>query len=312
MTSEPVGSTGRGEVPARVLADIAQLPLRARVLADSVLAGIHRSRHHGSSVEFAEHKEYSAGDDLRHLDWRAYARFERDYIKRFEDEANVRALCVIDTSGSMAHPSEPRPADAMRKLDFAATCAGALAYVLARQGDAVGLASFDERLEMRLPARARRGHLQEVLAQLGGLRAQGPSRLQDVSDALAEGLRQRTVVALFTDMLDGGLDALASLGRLRARRHDVVLFHVLHPDELEFPFEEATTFTSMEDDREVKVDARAIRSAYLEEMNKFRRSVEATCQKARIEYRLLRTDQGPGRVLAAFLTERLRRRATLR
>lgn len=299
------------EVPAPVLADIGQLPLRARVLADSVLSGLHRSRHHGTSVEFAEHKEYSPGDDLRHLDWRAYARLDRDYIKRFEDEANLRALCVVDVSGSMAYPAEPRPQE-LSKLGFAATCAGALAYVLARQGDAVGLATFDGQLHMQLPARARRGHTQEVLAHLSRLQGRGESRLWEVADRLAEGLRQRTVVLLFSDLLDGGLDALSGLSRLRARRHDVALFHVLHPDELDFPFEEATTFTSMEDDREVKVDARAIRKAYLDEMNAFRERAMAGCQRAQVEYRLARTDEPPGRMLGEFLAKRISWRASLR
>lgn len=303
-------TTSGPEVTPEVLTEIEHLHLRARVLADSVLSGMHRSRHHGSSAEFAEHKEYAAGDDVRHLDWRAYARFDRDYIKRYEDEANLRALCVVDTSGSMAYP--PAPSERWSKLTYAATCSGALAYIFARQGDAVGLASYEERLRMQVPARARRGHLQEILTHLDGLQGKGPSRLLQVLDSLAEGLRQRTVVVLFSDLLDGGLDALPGLGRLRARRHDVVLFHVLDPDELDFPFEEATTFVSMEDDREVKIDARAIRKAYIEEMTRFRRNAEAGCRRTRVEYRMARTDEPPGRLLAQFLSERMRSRATIR
>ena len=299
-----------GEVDPQVLSEIGQLGLRARMLADSVFAGMHRSRHHGSSVEFAEHKEYSPGDNLRHLDWRAFARFDRDYVKRFEDEAALRALCVVDCSGSMGYPPEPRAR--MSKLDFSRTCAGALAYVLARQGDAVGLATFADRLEIAVPARARRGHLRELLVHLEGLSPRGPSRLDSTLGALAEGLRSRTVIAIFSDLLDGGVEALARVASLQARRHDVVLFHVLDPDELDFPFEDTTTFVSMEDDREVKIDARAIRDAYLEELKRFREAAETRCRGARVEYRLLRTDQAPGRQLADFLAVRSRMRASAR
>jgi len=299
-----------GEVDPRVLSEIGQLGMRARMLADSVFAGIHRSRHHGSSVEFAEHKEYSPGDNLRHLDWRAFARFDRDYVKRFEDEAALRALCVVDCSGSMAYP--PTPRDRLSKLDFSRTCAGALAYVLARQGDAVGLATFSDKLDIAIPARARRGHLRELLVHLDELTADGPSRLDATLGALAEGLRSRTVIAIFSDLLDGGIDALARVASLQARKHDVVLFHVMDPDEIDFPFEDTTTFVSMEDGREVKIDARAIRDAYLHEVERFREAAETRCRSSRVEYHLLRTDRPPGRSLADFLAARSRARASVR
>jgi len=302
--------TRAAEVDPSVLSEIGQLSLRARMLADSVFAGMHRSRHHGSSVEFAEHKEYAPGDNLRHLDWRAFARFDRDYIKRFEDEAALRALCVVDCSGSMGYP--PAPDGRLSKLDFSRTCAGALAYVLARQGDAVGLATFAHKLDIAIPARARRGHLRELLVHLEALTPSGPSRLDATLGALAEGLRSRTVIIIFSDLLDGGVDALARVASLQARRHDVVLFHVLDPDELEFPFEDTTTFVSMEDRREVKIDARAIREAYLQELARFREAAETRCRSARVEYNLLRSDVSPGRQLADFLAARSRTRASAR
>ncbi len=306
MSSSPESN----ELDPQLLGEIGQLGLRARILAESVFAGVHRSRHHGSSVEFSEHKEYAPGDNLRHLDWRAFARFDRDYVKQFEDEANLKALCVVDSSASMGYP--PPPADRPTKLDFSRTCAGALAYVLARQGDAVGLATYAERLDVKVPSRARRGHLQEMLDQLERLVPGGPSGLSAALQTLAEGLRSRTVIAIFTDLLDGGLEALDGAARLRARGHDVVLFHVLDPDECDFPFEDTTTFVSMEDDREVKIDARAIREAYLEELRRFLREAEARCQGARVEYQRLRTDESPGQRLADFLAQRIRRRASVR
>jgi uncharacterized protein (DUF58 family) len=305
------GEPAQRELDPGLLAEVGGLALRARVIADGALAGTHRSRHHGTSAEFAEHKEYSPGDNVRHLDWRAFARLDRDYVKRFEDESSLRAMVVVDSSGSMGYPAGP---DAGRptKLDHAATCAGALAYVLARQGDAVGLATFTDRLDLRVPSRARRGHLQELLSTLEGLRPAGPTRLRATLDALAEGLARRTIVAIFSDLLDGGVEALDAIARLRARKHDVILFHVLDRDELEFPFEDSTLFVSMEDDREVRIDAREVRAAYLEEARRFLERAERACRGARVEYVLARTDTPPARLLADVVHRRSSRKAVAR
>ncbi|MCA9550940.1 MAG: DUF58 domain-containing protein [Myxococcales bacterium] len=285
--------------------------MRARTVADSALAGMHRSRHHGTSVEFAEHKEYSPGDNVRHLDWRAFARFDRDYIKRFEDEANLRALMVVDSSGSMGYPAG-KDVTRLTKLQYATTCAGAMAYVLARQGDAVGLATFRDKLDIKVPSKARRGHLQEILTNLDALVPEGPSSLATALDRLSEGLTRRSIVVVFSDLLDGGLAALPGMARLRARKHDVVLFHTLDPDELDFPFEDSTEFLSMEDDRRVQIDARAIKDAYDKELKRFLAQAEAGARSARVEYVLARTDQAPGQLVAHFLARRMNARAQAR
>jgi uncharacterized protein (DUF58 family) len=290
-------------IDPRLLAETGNLSMKARILAESALTGMHRSRHHGSSVEFAEHKEYSPGDNVRHLDWRAYARLDRDYIKRFEDESNLRALMLVDTSGSMGYRGPGNEAG-LTKHQYAVNCAAALAYVLARQGDAVGLATFSEKLEMRVPPRARRGHLQEIFVNLERLAPSGSTRLADALDALAEGLSRRMIVVVFSDLLDAGEGAMEAITRVAARRHDVALFHLMDPDELDFPFEDSTLFTSMEDDREVPIDARAIREAYLEEVRRFTSRVEAQARSARVEYQLVRTDAPPNSVLARFLSLR--------
>ncbi len=299
------------ELDARTLAELGSLTLRARVVAESALAGMHRSRHHGTSVEFAEHKEYSPGDNVRHLDWRAFARFDRDYVKRFEDESSLRALVVVDSSGSMGYPAT-REAERLTKLGYASAMAGAMAYVLARQGDAAGVATFREKLEIRVPSRARRGHLQEILATLEGLEPEGPTQLRAALDTLAEGLNRRTIVAIFSDLLDGGVESLEAIARLRARKHDVILFHVLDPDELEFPFEDSTLFVSMEDARQVQIDARAIREAYLEELRRFLEKAEQVCRSSRVEYVLARTDAPAGKLLAEVLHRRASQRAVAR
>lgn len=312
-TSPGDGVPLRGrEIDPRVLAEIGSLTFRARVVAESASAGMHRSRNHGTSAEFADHKEYSPGDNLKQLDWRAFARNDRDYIKRFENESNLRALALIDTSASMGYPSGERARLRLTKLAYATTCAGALAYVLARQGDAVGIAAFSEKLQMLVPSRARRGHLKEVLGTLEGLHANGPSRLGAALDALSEAMPRRMVITVFTDLLDGGLDALEAVKRLRARQHDIVLFHVLDPDELDFPFEDSTLFVGMEGEEQINVDAPAIREAYLEEVARFTGRAEQICRAARVEYNLIRTDVSPSRLLASFLARRANLRGTVR
>lgn len=316
QSSKPNGSERSTEsrqldfkLDPKVLADISQLTLKARIIADSALAGLHRSKQHGSSVEFAEHKEYSPGDDLRHLDWRAYARFDRDFVKRFEDETAVRSLLVIDNSGTMGYPAPPTERDS--KLTYAKTLAATLAYVMARQGDAPGLATFSDKLKICIPSRARRGHLQEILGVLSTLEAQGPTHMESAFDTLSRGLARRSLIIIFSDLLDGGLEALSKVARLQARQHDVVLFHILDSDELDFPFEESTLFSSLESDQTLQVDAREIRSAFLEEMTKFRAKAEATCRRARMEYYLARTDQPAGEIVARFLAQRTKTRSSI-
>lgn len=321
--SEPRGAGGTDGVPGegagggarladpRVIAEAAHLNLRARILADSILHGMHRSRHHGSSVEFADHKEYSPGDNVRHLDWRAYARFDRDYVKRFEDEAHLRALLLVDTSGSMGYAGAPG-AETTSKLALAQACAGALSYVLARQGDACGLATFDAKLEVHVPARARRGQVQELLSRLDALRPRGTTSLARALDQLAEGVLRRHIIVIFSDLLDAGDGAVDAIAKLGARGHDVVMFHTLHADELEFPFEDQTLFVSMEDDREVPIDARSIRDAYLDELKRFLARVEDTALAARVEYRRVRSDADPSVELVEFLTRRASQRGSAR
>lgn len=310
MAEEDIGQRVR-VIDPRVLAQAGNLAFKARIVADSVLHGMHRSRHHGSSVEFADHKEYSPGDNVRHLDWRAFARFDRDYVKRFEDESHLRALMLVDTSGSMGYRggvASERPS----KLDFAAVCGGALSYVLARQGDAVGLATFDGALKLRVPTRARRGHLQEVLSNIEKLEPRGTTALAKALDALAEGMGRRMIVVILSDLLDAGEGAIEAIAKLGARRHDVVLFHVMDPDELDFPFEDSTLFVSMEDQREVQIDAKAIRKAYLDEVQKFLRNVESTARAARVEYHLVRSDSDPSDHLTKFLARRSSMRSSAR
>jgi len=280
---------------AATLAKLAGLQLRLQTVVEGTLAGIHSSPHHGASIEFAEHKEYAQGDDLRHLDWKALGRLDRYYVKRFEDETDLRAYLVLDCSGSMDY-GEP-----LTKLEYGSVLVASLAYFLVRQGDKPGLLAFADKVERYIPPRARSAHMTEVLGALEQLHARGPTDLAKAINYLTEVMGHRSLVLVVTDLFEHGEDALRLLRHLRARRHKVVLFHLLHVDELEFPFDRLTLFESMEDDRRVLVDPGGIRRSYLRQMEQFLQQTRQACQNGEIEYHRVSTAEAMDQVLLRFL-----------
>jgi len=268
-----------------------------------VLSGLHKSPHQGQSVEFAEHKEYAPGDELRHLDWKAFGKFDKYYVKRFEHETNLSATLVIDASASMGYQS-----GALSKLDVATTLAGAMAYLLVRQQDAAGISVMAGGRFHDVPPRSAAGHLNVLLSELEDLHAEGATDLFGAADHLAERMNRRSLVAVFSDLLDDRADALKRILQLRQRKNDVVIFHIVDPAELTFPFDDPTLFLSMEDDRKVEVNPREIKESYLEEFGAFLEQVRTTCAQADVEYLRVRTDESLDGVLLRFLARRQERR----
>ena len=285
------------------LARMAGVKLRARAVVEGVLSGLHKSPHQGQSVEFAEHKEYAPGDELRHLDWKAYGKFDRYYVKRFEHETNLAAHMVIDASASMSYGS-----GALKKLDVATTLAGAFCYLLVRQQDAAGLSLITGGKVEDIPPRSAAGHLNILLDELEAVKAEGSTDLFSAADHLAERLNRRSLIAVFSDLLDDRADALKRILQLRARKNDVVVFHILDPAELTFPFDDPTLFLSMEDDRRIEVNPREIKQSYLEEFGAFLEEVRQACSQADVEYIRVRTDESLDAVLLKFLARRQERR----
>ncbi len=285
---------------ASTLAKLDGLKVRARAVVEGVLSGLHKSPHQGQSVEFAQHKEYAPGDELRHLDWKALARFDKYYIKRYEHETNLRAALVVDASGSMGYGS-----GAMTKIDVARTLAGALAYLLVRQQDAAGVSILAGNSVRDVPPRAAASHLNAVLDTLEAVKAEGATNLFSAADHLAEKLPRRALVVAFSDLFDDRDDALQRLLALRARRHDVAIFHLVDPAELTFPFDDPTLFLSMEDDRRVEVHPREIKQSYLEEFGRFLVETKEACTAADVDYELVRTDEPLDKVLLRFLSRRM-------
>jgi uncharacterized protein (DUF58 family) len=278
---------------------VSGLRLRARKAVEGLLAGNHRSPRRGASVVFVEHREYRPGDDPRLLDWRAFARTDRHSIKHFEQETQLRATLVLDRSGSMAYPDIGHGPS---KATHAATLLASLAYVLVRQGDAAGLITVDSDLADVLPARARAAHLDTLLRALS--EPVQPGRVTDLVtalDAVAERAGRRGVVAVASDLLDLRDDALRPLASMVTRGNEVIVFHVLHPDEIEFPFHGPTRFTGLEGEVPLDVDPDAVRAAYQREVQAFLAACRSQCQAAGARYILARTDESPEHTLAALL-----------
>jgi len=293
-----------------LLARLGPLQVRARKVMEGVLTGLHKSPHHGQSVEFSEHKEYAPGDEIRHIDWRAFAKLDKYYVKRFEMETNLRALLVVDASGSMAYGR-----GAMTKLQYAAVCAGALAYLLSRQGDQVGLCisgdpapDSTERLPQGVrefvPFASSPAHVQEVLRRLEGASGRGPTLLPAALDFAAEKAGRRALVIVLSDLFDATERSIPALKMLRSRRHDVLLLQIHDREELDFPFDDPTRFLSMEDDRQIEAQPRQIRESYLLEMRNFLEGSRRELARADVEVQQIATDAAPDRVLLELLARR--------
>ena len=280
---------------AEHLARLAGLQLRVNSVVEGTLTGLHRSPHHGGSIEFAEHKEYAPGDDLRHLDWKALGKFDRYYIKRFEDETDLKAYLLLDASGSMGYG---RP---LTKLQYASTLLASLAVILLRQGDQPALLGYSDGVRTYLPPRSRNSHAMEMVRVIEELTPEGGTDVARAVEHLSEVMARRSLVVLVSDLFDGGDSGLGTVRHLRARGHHVVLFHLFHPDELEFPFTQLTNFQGMEEQREVLVDPGGIRRAYHKEMDRFRRRVRLACQEGEVEYHQITTAEPLDRVLLHFL-----------
>jgi uncharacterized protein (DUF58 family) len=298
-----VADRTRSPLDPAVLAKLGNLSLRVRAIAEGILTGLHRSPHHGQSVEFAEHKEYTPGDEIRHIDWKAYGKFDKYYVKRFEQETNLRAYLVVDASGSMGYRGRP---EAMTKLEVASALAASLAYLLFRQQDAAGLVLVGDAVRAAIPPRASASHLAPLLDALEGARPEGETRLARAVDWIIERAPRRSSVLVFSDLMDRDEKVLRKIAQLGLRRHDVTVFHVLDPAELEFPFDDPTLFLSMEDDRQVEAHGRDVRRGYLDLVGRWLEEVRRTAAEADVDYQLCRTDRPVDEVLLPFLARRER------
>ena len=284
-----------------VVARIASMELRARTVVEGFLSGLHRSPNRGFSVEFAEYRPYLPGDDLAAIDWKVYARSDRHYVKKYEEETNLSCHILLDVSASMGYASAE-----VSKLTYAASLAASLAYLIARQRDAVGLVVFDDELLTLLPASARPGHLHGLLVSLDRLELGHRSNVSGPLHRVAEMLKKRGLVILISDLLDDVDAVISGLKHLRFKGSDVIVFHVMDPHELTFPFQHASRFRDMETSSEVLAVPSAVRADYLRRVGELLRAYERELRTAGIDYHRLETSQPLDLALMQYLSTRER------
>ncbi len=279
---------------------IARLDLRARQIVEGFLGGMHRSPFFGQSVEFRQHRQYTWGDDLRDVDWKVWAKQDRFYVKQYEEDTNLRATLLVDVSHSMRYGS-----GAMTKYEYACTIGVSLAYLLLRQQDAVGCVAFDDAVRMTVPLRTRRNHLDSVIQALEVSAPRNKTDMFQILREVAETYPRRGLMVLISDLLTGREGLFRGLKLLRSRGHDVLVFHVLDDDEIDFPFTGPTRFDGLELPQMLRCNPRALREGYLAALGSYLEEVRRGCTGFAIDYALLRTSQPLDAALTAYLNSRL-------
>jgi uncharacterized protein (DUF58 family) len=286
----------------KVLARVDRLELEARQVVEGYLAGRHRSPRHGFAVEFAQHREYAPGDDIKHIDWKVYGRTERFHLKQYEQETNLVAWLLVDASESMGYASGSRS-----KYEAACVAAAAMAYLALQQGDSVGVATAAGGVRQFLRPSGQMNQLREAVRAMLEGPYPGPANLGRVLDEVAGRTGRRGIAFVFSDLLDDVPDVLAGLQHLRFQKHEVVLFHILDAAELDFPFRHTTLFKGLEELPEVLTDPQGVRDSYLKALGEHVAAIEAGCRAMEIDYVRLRTDADLGHDLAAYLQKRMGR-----
>lgn len=287
-------------LPPEAAKRVARLELTARHIVEGFLAGAHRSPYFGQSVEFVQHRQYVAGDDVRHVDWKVWARQDRLVIKQYEEDTNLRCTLLVDSSASMRYGR-----GSMNKFEYACTLAACIAYLVLRQQDAVASVMFDDRVRSRLPYRTKRNHLNEILASLEAQQPANKTDLDAVFKDIVHTFPGRGLMVLISDLLGAEQSALRGIDMLRRAGHDVMVLHVLDDDELDFPFADPTRFEGLESSDTLTCNPRALRAGYLEALERFLDRVRRACAASKCDYMLVRPSQAPDAILAKLLNDRM-------
>ena len=284
----------------KVLAGIANLSLRARWVVEGLMSGVHKSRAKGFSVEFEEHREYSPGDEIRRIDWKALGKFDRYFIKEYEDETNLRAYLLLDASASMNYAS-----DGITKFDYACTLTASLAYLILKQQDAAGIVTFSNRIEAFVPPRAKRDYLTQILHALENRGPGGETNVGKILDDIAGQVKRRGLIVLVSDLLDEPADILKGLRQFRFKGNDVIVFHLMDPAELNLPFDGNILFEDLEAaNLQVITDPRVIRTTYQQVVHEYIADMRKQCHDNAIDYQLISTATPLDQALASYLSWR--------
>lgn len=279
---------------------ISRLEIRARHVVEGFLAGMHKSPYFGQSVEFLQHREYVTGDDLRHVDWNVWAKQDRLYVKQFEEETNLRCTLLVDVSKSMAYGNGP-----LNKYEYACTLACSLAYLILKQQDAVGCIAFDEKIRISVPTRTKNNHIFSVVDALAVNEPRDKTDMLAILRGVAETVPRRGMVVLVSDLLADRPGLIKGLKMLRQRGHDLLVFHILDDDELDFSFSGPTRFDGLESTDFLNCNPRALRDGYLAALQQYLDEVRRECARNTVDYKLIRTSDPLDAALATFLSNRL-------
>lgn len=294
-----MAETTDNSLDAGIISRVSKIDLRARMVVEGYVSGLHKSPFKGFSVEFAEHREYVPGDDLRYLDWKVFGKSDRYYIKQYEEETNLRTEILLDASESMNYGSH-----AMTKLEYGRTLAAAMAFLILKQRDAVGAMVFDDKVRAAVPLSSSPSHLRNLVGVLSEEPGQDATDMGEVLARVADRIKRKSLLILISDLFDTPEQIDKGLRQLRHDRHEVMLFHLMDPDELQFPFQRMTRFEGLEDYPDLLANPNALREAYLKEVEGYLGHVKKQCRNNRIHYGLVDTSRRFDVVLTEFLAAR--------
>lgn len=284
-----------------IISKLSSMDLRARLVVEGFITGLHKSPYHGFSVEFAEHRQYMPGDEIKHVDWKVYGKTDRFYVKQFEEETNLKSYLLVDASASMGYSSY-----GISKLHYASYLAGALAYMMIRQRDAVGLVTFDEKIRRYLPPRSVTTYLNQILLELDKTQHSSKTNLAAALHQMADRIKRRGLIVLFSDLLDEPQTVMSGLKHFRHKNHEVIVFQILDPLELSFDFNQDAVFKDMESGEEINTQPWHIRHDYRSQVTEFNNYYKKLCRENQIEFVSLNTKLTYDRALIEYLLKRKR------
>ncbi|NLO19094.1 MAG: DUF58 domain-containing protein [Ignavibacteria bacterium] len=282
------------------IAKLDNIELKARLVVEGFITGLHKSPYHGFSVEFAEHRQYRPGDETRHIDWKVFARTNRYYVKEFEEETNLRCNIVLDKSGSMAYTSKGN----IPKFEYAIYLAAAIAYMLINQRDATGLALYDTEIETYLPPKSKASYIHEILRTLARTETSNETGTAKALDGLAERIKRRGLVVIMSDFFDEPESILNAIRHFRHKNHDLIVFHILDPREIDFELGSGATFRDLETKEELLTLPYHIQKEYKQTMEEFIEQIKRQCVKNNVDYNLIVTSDSFDKPLREFIAKR--------
>jgi len=307
MSLAPEKIDYRQYLEPKTLAKIAALDIRARLIVEGFITGMHRSPYKGFSVEFAQHRPYTHGDDIKYIDWKVFGRTDRHYIKQYEEETNLHLMLVVDASESMTYSGSETKKIGWRKFDHATSIAASLAYVALHQADSAGLAVFDEKIRRFIKPSNNPRQWRILIDEMTTVPKNQKTRTGAILDEISESLTHRSLIVLVSDLFDDAESIVKGIQHLRYRRHDLIVLQILDHDEMHFPFETTTLFKGLEQTGEIVVEPRALREAYLEELAKHTQIIRDACHKLHVDYVQIDTSQPLDVTLPSFLATRASR-----